>query len=264
MSTPSSKVREHMVAPVVVARATDGVAFAEEELAKLGISALPVVDHAGFVVGVLSRTDLLRVGRVRLMNGQRRRVLTLPDASVRELMTSTVEVVSPETSLFEAARRMIRRHIHRLYVCEEQRPVGVIGTKEMMQAVIEQRLAAPIAELIHGSLVVARSGDPLSLAIDRMALAHHSGLVVVEGGWPVGVFTQADALSARDAAPDERVDRWMDPGVICLPLATPAFRAAEQVIATRARRLLAVDAQGVSGILTGVDFARLVSSAEPG
>jgi CBS domain-containing protein len=251
-----------MVTPVHVVRETESIVFAEQEMSRLGISALPVVDHDGYTVGVLSRTDLLRAGRVRLMNGHRRKVLTLPHAEAREWMTSTVEIVSARTLLPEVARRMVRRHIHRLYISEDRRPAGVVSTTEMMQAVIDARLETPISELARGSLVVVKPDDPLSLAIDRMALAHHSGLVVADEGWPVGVFTQLDALAARDAPPDDRVERWMETGVLCLPLATPAFRAAEQTLASRAHRLLAVDGQKVRGVLTGIDFARLVERAE--
>lgn len=80
-----------------------------------------------------------------------------------------------------------------------------------------------------------------------MALAYHSGLIVLEDGWPVGAFTQADALAAREAPPDDRVDHWMDTRIVMLPLAVPAFRAAERVASTRARRLLVVDGGGVRG-----------------
>jgi CBS domain-containing protein len=247
-----------MLSPVRTVRETEDIGDVEENLSKLGISALPVVDRAGGMVGVISRTDLLRAGRVRTMNGHRRRVLTLPKASARELMTPTVEIVSPETPLSEAARRMLKQHVHRLYVSQDRRPAGVIGTKEIMWAVFEARVALPISEVMHASLVVVAASDPLSLAIDRMALSHHSGLVVIEDGWPVGVLTQADALAAREAPSDDRVENWMDPRVICLPLAMPLFRTAEQAMATRARRVLAVDGKGARGILTGMDFARVV------
>jgi hypothetical protein len=46
--------------------------------------------------------------------------------------------------------------------------------------------------------------------------------------------------------------------LICIPLAMPAFRAAEQAVATRARRVVVVDGQAMRGILTGMDFTRLV------
>lgn len=258
MTAFASPVTDHMMSPVHTVRDTDSVVDVERELSKLGISALPVVDHQGTMVGVLSRTDLLQAGRVRAQNGRRRRLLTLPDANARALMTASVEVIKPEAPLSEAARRMSRLHVHRLYVSDDRRPAGVVSTKEMMRAVVEARIALPLSDVMHRSLVVVTAEDPLSLAIDRMALAHHSGLVVVEDGWPVGVFTKADALAARDAPPEDRVDYWMDPRVICLPLAMPVFRAAEQAVATRARQVLAIDAKGLRGILGGMDFVGLV------
>jgi hypothetical protein len=41
-------------------------------------------------------------------------------------------------------------------------------------------------------------------------------------------------------------------------MAMPVWRAGEQTVATRARRLLVVDADGPRGVATGMDFARLV------
>jgi predicted transcriptional regulator len=198
---------------------------------------------------------------VRTQNGHRRKVITLPDAPVREVMHTTVEVVAKDMPLSEAAHRMVRQHIHRLYVAEDGRALGVVGIKEMMRALLDANARMPIVELMHGSLVVVQAGDPLSLAVDRMIAAHHAGLVVVEDGWPVGFFTQADALAARDAPAEHRVDEWMDPQVICLPERIPVHRAVEQALALRARCVLAVDSEGIRGILTGMDFARLVAGA---
>jgi CBS domain-containing protein len=259
MKTFATPVSESMSSPVMTITDVESVAAVEKKLATLGISALAVLDQSGGLVGVVTRTDLVRVGRVRLRNGHRRRVLTLPDVPVRQIMTPTVEIIAPTATLGEAARRMLRQHVHRLFISKDRRPEGVIGTKELMQGVVDERIATPIAELMNPSVVVVRASDPLSLAIDRMALSHPHGLVVVDEEWPVGLFTQEDALAARDAPPNELVERFMDPQLVSMPLAMPAFRAAEQAVATRARRILAVDGSGVRGIVTGMDFARLAS-----
>ncbi|HKU43534.1 MAG TPA: CBS domain-containing protein [Polyangiales bacterium] len=248
-----------MTSPVFVVRDTDRLDFVERELAKLGISAMPVTDRSEAMIGVITRSDLLRVGRVRPMNGHRRKLLTLPQSCAREVMTSTVEIVSPAAVLADVARRMVRQHIHRLYVSDDRRPLGVVSTKDVMNAIAAARIATPIGELVHRSVVSVHANDPVSLAIDRLAASHHRAVIVMEDAWPVGVFTQADALAARDAPSDDRVDQWMDPRVLCVPLAMPAFRVAEQLSATRARLALAVDAQGTRGVVTGIDFARFVS-----
>lgn len=253
-------VGEYMIAPVHSVRDRESVLEALRKTAELDVSGLPVLDGDGRLTGVITRTDLLRAGRVRVVGARREHVVTLPDAKVRELMTPTVEVVHRETPLSQAARRMTRQRIHRLYVTDEDTLVGVISTRETMRAVVESRLARPIGELAKSSLVVVEASDPLSLAVDRMAATHHTGLVVIDHEWPVGVFTQTEALAARDAPPDHRIEEWMDPGVLYLPAGMPAYRAGAQALATRARRIIVSDAGRVKGIVTGMDFAHVVAS----
>lgn len=253
-------VSHHMSAPVNVIADTERLSRVEEELVRRGVSALAVVDRTGSLCGVISRTDLLRAGRLRIVkNGHRRQVLSLPDASVREFMSPIVEVLAPDATLGAAARRMATQHLHRLFISSERRPIGVVSTTDLMRAVASARVITPVIELMHSSIVSVNASDPLSLAVERLALAHHGGIVVLDEAWPVGMFTQEDALAARSAPPDDRVDDWMDARVIMLPVRMPLFRAAEQLVATRARRLVAVDAASPRGIVTGSDFARLVA-----
>jgi CBS domain-containing protein len=153
---------------------------------------------------------------------------------------------------------MTRQNIHRLYISSDRRPEGVLSTKDLMQAVVDERVSLPVSELMN-KVVTVQASEPLSVAIDRLAQAEQSGLVVVEDDWPVGVFTQEDALAAREAPPEEPVDHFMQPRVICVPVALPAFRAAEQAIAGHSRRVLAVDGTAVRGIVSGMDFARLIA-----
>src|SRR5262249_22342817 len=150
-----------------------------------------------------------------------------------QVMTPYVEIIAASTTLAEAAKRMTRQNVHRLYISNDRRPEGVLSTKDLMQAVVDARISLPVSELMQ-KVVSVRASDPLSVAIDRMVGAQQQGLVVVEDEWPVGVFTQEDALAAREAPPDAPVDQFMEPRTISVPLALPAFRAAEQAIASHA------------------------------
>lgn len=257
----SSSVSQHKVSPVTVARDTDRLTQVDSELTRLGISALPVVDASGAVVGTISRTDLLRAGRTTIVvNGHRRKVLSLPDADVRSFMSRSVEFVDPDVSLLEVAQRMTRQHIHRVFVREGRSPIGVVSTTDIMRAVANTRITTPLSAVMHRSIVSVNAKDPLSLAMERMAVSHHSGVVVLDDGWPIGIFTQTDALAAREAPSDGCVDDWMDTRLICSPMHMPLSIAAHQIVGTRAKRVLAVDDRSVRGIVTGMDFAGLIAN----
>jgi len=249
-----------MRAPVHTIVETQTLDDAATEIETWEISALGVVDRQGALVGVISRTDLVHAGRMRAREDGRDKVLTLPKVGLREFMTPTVEIIGPERPLHEAARGMLKRNVHRLFVSDDRRPIGVITTRDLMRAVVDVRVKEPVADIMHIAVISVEAHRPVAYAVDRMAAVERSGLVVTEEGWPVGVFTQADALAARDAPATDRVDAWMDPRIICMPMATPIWRAAQQAIATRPRRLLAVDGAGVRGVVTSMDFARVVEA----
>jgi len=258
MTRFGAPVRDHMRAPVHTVRDGDRLAGAERRMTELGISGLAVINGRGIPVGVITRTDLLRAGRVRVVEGTRDRLLTVPDARVAEFRSPGVDIVDPGTPLATAARRMVDGHHHRLFVATERRLEGVIGRMELLHAVSEAHVEVPLSELVSGSLVVVDAGEPVTLAVDRMGAAHVRGLVVVEEGWPVGIFGQDQALAARDADPQRPVEEWMSPSFLCLPAGIPVHRAAQQALSARADRILAADGQEVRGLVTGTDFARLV------
>jgi CBS domain-containing protein len=98
--------------------------------------------------------------------------------------------------------------------------------------------------------------DPVATAINRLDQSRVSGLVVLDHGAPAGLFSQIEALSARDLSPQTAVEEVMSFSLLTLPVATPLFRAAAFAASARARRLLALDGPTVAGILTGLDFAK--------
>ncbi len=251
-------VGDYMVAPIQSVRQAERLAVAERRMREIGVSALPVVDDTAQLGGVITRSNLLRIGRMKSKGG-RRPVLTLPDARIGEHMSSPVEVTSAGASLAEAAKRMVRRHVHRLYVTHTRRVDGVLTTRDLMLAVADARVARPVGEMVSGSVVSVGSSDPVSLAVDRMVASHHRTLVVVDEGWPVGVFAEREALAAKDAPSGTPVDDWMSPALACVAPDLPAHRAAARAAATGPRAVLVTDGPEVLGLLTGLDFAALVT-----
>ena len=256
MSHFDMPVRDYMSAPVHAIAANTKLEVVDRLLSTYRISALPVTDTGGAIRGVVSQSDLLAVGRWHPTNGGRQKTLSLPEGTAGEVMTREVITVGPEDRVASAAKLMVKNRIHRVFVVDNDKPTGVLSTKDIMHAVIDVGVRTPLAELMTTSVVSVSSADPVSLAVDRMAAAHVQGLVVIEDGWPVGIFTQVDALAARHARPDSPAEQWMSSSFLCLPMGMPVNRAAAQAISTDVRRVLAMDATQLRGILTGLDLAR--------
>lgn len=250
----TAPVRDFMSSPVRTLRASASIEQADLLLHEFDLSALGVVSDAGRLVGVISRSDLLRASD---FGGGR--TFSLPKGTVGDVMMPDPISVGAGTELRAAARTMRDARIHRVFVEEGDRLVGVLSTRDMMRVVIQRGVAEPLGELTHGALVTVKADDPLALAADRLDRSNKHGLVVVDDGWPVGIFDQRVALESRGMPPETRVDEVMTLRILTLPPHVSLSRAAAQAIELRVRRILVVQERGAIGIVSGLDFARFVA-----
>lgn len=253
MANFETPVTEYMTAPVETVRIGESLIAANELFAGQGVSALGVVNDDGVLKGVISRTDVLHAAVYT--HGETFRV---PDRPVEELMKSPALQLGRDAPLAEAAKMMLKNHIHRVFVTTDGRPEGVISTRDLMRAVREKRIKTPIAEIASGSVVKVKADDPIALAVDRLELSNKHGLVVVEGDFPVGIFDQAAALESRRLPPNTAVEHAMDVRILILPREIGMGRAAEQALGMKVRRILIEDDRGVTKIIGGLDFARVM------
>jgi CBS domain-containing protein len=93
------------------------------------ISGAPVVDGKGGLVGVVSLNDIARG-----TEGSRFQVDDSP-TTVRQIMTPMIFSVDATAPVQEVADTMIRGHIHRLFVMEHGKMVGVISALDLLSLV---------------------------------------------------------------------------------------------------------------------------------
>lgn len=96
------------------------------------ISALVVVDGAGCLSGIISRTDLLRAW------GSSQNWESEP---VEKYMSPNVITVTPTALLSSVAELLLDRHIHRVVVVREEeggkvRPVAVVSSADLVYHMI--------------------------------------------------------------------------------------------------------------------------------
>ncbi len=253
MSHFEMPVSEYMNSPVATIAIGESLVTANELFTSNGVSALGVVDGSGTLKGVVSRTDVLHAAVFT-----HEQTFRVPDRPVEEIMKSPAVEVAPSDPLRVAAKAMLKQHVHRVFVSEDGKPVGVVSTRDLMRAVREKRVKTPISEIASSSVVKVKADDPIALAVDRLDASNKSGLVVVEGDFPVGIFDQSCALDSRRLPPQTEVEQVMNVRILILPARIGLARAAEQALGMNVRRILIEDERGVTGIIGGLDFARVM------
>jgi predicted transcriptional regulator len=107
-------------------------------MADAHVSGMPVVDAAGKVIGVLSTTDVL-AAEAEAGDVEARQTL-FENTVVRDIMTPRPYTVAPDEDVREAARQMLYADVHRLFVAEGDKVVGIISTTDIVRAVATGQL----------------------------------------------------------------------------------------------------------------------------
>jgi CBS domain-containing protein len=147
------------------------------------VSALPVVDGAGRVVGVVSEADLLPKEEFRDSDPDRytqlRRLSDLAKAgsvTAEELMTSPALTVHANATLAQAARKMARAKVKRLPVVDEEgRLEGVVSRADLIKVFL--RDDEEIAEEVRREVVAYLFPSPASAVRCEV----REGVVVLAG-----------------------------------------------------------------------------------
>jgi CBS domain-containing protein len=101
------------------------------------VSGLPVVDWSGFLVGVISQTDLLHARTTDALWH------AWPGLTVRHLMTRPAVTVRSGATVEEAAEMMERLRIHRLVVvgADGETAIGVLSVSDLIRSMAERGIS---------------------------------------------------------------------------------------------------------------------------
>ncbi len=112
---------------------SDSLLQAAQKILERDISALVVVDEQGGLVGIISRTDLLKA----CMEDE-----GWPAKSVEAYMSTDVVTVTPQTLLREVAKLLLENHIHRVVVVRHdndlQIPVAVLSDGDFVYHMVKE------------------------------------------------------------------------------------------------------------------------------
>ena len=142
-----------MVSPVVTVSENVTVQEVAKLLIDRRISAVPVVDAAGKLAGIVTESDLMRRAEIGTERQYSWWLSMLADArtlagdyvkshatSVKDIMTQSVKTAAPDTPLHEIAEIFEKNHIKRVPIVNRNGElVGIVSRSNIIQAVASVR-----------------------------------------------------------------------------------------------------------------------------
>lgn len=225
------KARDVMVSPVITVAESSTVRDLAKLLLANRISAVPVVNPAGKVVGIVSEADLTHraeAGTERpsswwlsLVSGDRALAAEYVQShahKVRDVMRTDVQTAQPDTPLVEIADMLEEKHIKRVPIVNAAGElVGIVSRANIIQAVASVRPKLEISlpdTAVRERLVAELKKQPWSHV-------HNLNVTVANGVVDVWGFTESD--KERQAI---RIAAESVPGVVAVNdhlMRAPAF-----------------------------------------
>jgi CBS domain-containing protein len=200
------KARDVMVSPVITVKPSTSVRELAETLVKQRISAVPVVDDHGALVGIVSEGDLLHRAEART---ERRHSWWLTgligdetlaseyikahSRKVADVMTRRVITAAPDAPLHEIAVLLEKNSIKRVPIIVNGQIVGIVSRANLVQALASSRkeLEIPVSDTaIREKILAELKGQPW---------AHTALLNITVNGGVVDLWGIAQSETERKA-----------------------------------------------------------------
>lgn len=186
-------VTDVMATDLVTAAPDASFAHLAKLLHTAGVRAVPIVDPAGVLLGVVSEADLMASAARPVTSAGRWRARHIrrdqPEAkagatTAAELMTAFVEAVAPTTPVATAARLMVEHHLRWMPVCDAAGcVVGVISRSDVLTVFLRDD-ASIQAEVVEEVLADASPVEEKKVQVEV-----RDGVVTLTGD----VATRGDA-----------------------------------------------------------------------
>ena len=140
------RVGEVMTAAPVTIDCSASMQEASRLFSDKRIHAVPVVDHLGHCVGILTASDFVKRAdlfaeadaRLNPIVHEEQGIMVEPCSFdyVTDCMTQCIQSVAPTTPLISAAKIMIGARLHVLPVIDDHKPVGVLSNLDVVAVLV--------------------------------------------------------------------------------------------------------------------------------
>ncbi|UGV41985.1 CBS domain-containing protein [Methanococcoides orientis] len=128
------QVKDVMTRGVVTVPMESNAVEIARTMADNNVSAIVAIEENGETFGVISDVDILR--KMKDKNWE--------ISSVEDIMSDSVETISPSSTVHDAADLMVDKKVHRLIVMSEEtvgasyRPIGILSARDIIKQLFQK------------------------------------------------------------------------------------------------------------------------------
>lgn len=217
-------------------------------MARRGIGNIVVSGDDGTPLGIFTEREILQLLYDRK---------TLPDISVNEVNLAKFEKITPDTSIYEAAKTMLAKKSRLLVFSEHDRPVGIVTTSDLLRAFRKTDYTPSLFSVVSTRICQCSYDDKIS---DAVKLMHDKrvGSVLIEKpeeNW--GLFTERDLVFKvlnNKVQLSEKLKLYSSFPLITANHAILANEAASIMASKNIKRLVLTKNDDIVGIVTARDI----------
>jgi len=214
-------------------------------------------------VGIITERDLLNVvsDGVRLEKDWIGGNVSIREEKVEKVMSFPIIRICLESTMREAARKMIENRIRRLAVCDSGKLVGKITASHMIRNLPKipetVKLWSEVDYFMTKHIITADEQMLLENVATLMANKRVGSVIVTRQGEPIGIFTERDLLTnflAKDKSLVEEVGNACASPLITAPIRTSVRDAAVIMTENNIKRLPITKNGKLVGMLSARDL----------
>jgi CBS domain-containing protein len=194
----NENIREIMKKDVVSLGVNDTISNAIKTMVERNIGGIPIVDDDNVVVGIVSERDFVQtVADI------------ITSRSIKEYMSNKVVTASPDISIGEATRIMIKKGFRRVPIVKEDVLLGIVTASDIMRYLgsgeifqklmtgdVSDAFKVPLKSLILRDIIWTNSGIDIGKAAALMLKNKVGALPIIDDGELCGILTERDIIKA--------------------------------------------------------------------
>jgi CBS domain-containing protein len=114
----------------------------------------------------------------------------------KEAMTGNPEIISPDATILEAARKMAQLDVGALPICQADKVIGVITDRDIVVRAVTEKLDPSICkvkEIMSSNVITCKEGDDILQCAHMMEDRQIRRIIVTDNaGKPCGILSLGD------------------------------------------------------------------------